>query len=116
MKTRIWSASIVVLLAAWACSKKGQESDAATTANAVKSQAEPGADGVQAIPADIKSMDELVDLIVAQAADLPRSEFDPAALSEKLGKDPNAHFTWVRDNTGWAPYRGLLRGSKGVML
>lgn len=63
-----------------------------------------------------EELEALVDAIVAQARELPRSEFDPGALAEKLGKDPDASFTWVRDNTWWAPYRGLLRGSNGVML
>lgn len=64
----------------------------------------------------IKDLGALVDLIVADAGDLPRAEFDPAALVDSLGGDPQDLFEWVRDRTWWAPYRGLLRGSKGVML
>jgi hypothetical protein len=66
--------------------------------------------------ARVKDPGALVDLIVAEAADLPRAEFDPAVLAKQLGKDPQAHFEWVCDHTWWAPYHGLLRGSKGAML
>ena len=58
----------------------------------------------------------VTDLMVAAAADLPRTEFDPAALVEATGRQPQKLFEWVRDRTWWAPYRGLLRGAKGVML
>ena len=62
------------------------------------------------------ALTEQVDRIVADAAKLPRAEFDPAALAKALGRDPQAIFEWVRDKTCWAPYRGLLRGPQGVML
>jgi hypothetical protein len=64
----------------------------------------------------IKDMGALVDQVVAEAGELPRAEFDPAALVDALDRDPQKLFEWVRDRTWWAPYRGLLRGAKGVML
>lgn len=67
-------------------------------------------------PLRTEDLGGLVDLIVANVDDLPRAEFDPAALVDVLGGDPQELFQWVRDRTWWAPYRGLLRGSKGVML
>jgi hypothetical protein len=119
MNAQVWRVSIFVMLAAFvACSKKGEDTDAAGTADSAQSQA-----GLVASDRDepvggqgAKDLGTLVDLIVAESADLPRAEFDPAALASKLGKDPQAHFEWVRDHTWWAPYRGLLRGSKGVLL
>ena len=119
MKTQIWQVSIFVLLAACvACSKKGEDTNAATTADTAQAQEELAASGEEVTggSAGVKDLDKLVDLIVAEAADLPRAEFDPAALVAKLGKDPRTLFEWVRDHTWWAPYRGLLRGSRGVML
>lgn len=68
------------------------------------------------IEVQAKDLGTLVDLIAAEVRSIPRTEFDPAALATSLGSDPQRHFEWVRDNTWWAPYRGLLRGSKGVML
>jgi hypothetical protein len=58
----------------------------------------------------------LADSIAAAVASLPRREFDDAVLASQLGNDPQAEFAWVRDHTWWAPYRGLLRGPRGVML
>lgn len=100
-----------------ACSKKSEETGAEGTDRS-EAQAELAAAGADASGdrVDPKDLGALVDLIVAEAAALPREEFDPAALAAKLGKNPQAHFEWVRDHTWWAPYRGLLRGSQGVML
>jgi hypothetical protein len=35
---------------------------------------------------------------------------------EQLGRDPQVLFEWVRDNTWWIPYRGVLRGPAGVLM
>jgi hypothetical protein len=119
MKSQIWRVMILALVAAYAgCSKKGE--DAAATADGAQAQSEhadstaEGPGGSSGV--NVEDLGELIDLIVAEAAELPRAEFDPAVLAKRLGKDPQAHFEWVRDHTWWAPYRGLLRGSKGVML
>lgn len=71
-----------------------------------------------AIPLEkrLQNIGALSDLIVGEASDLPRAEFAPAALVAAVGNDPQKLFEWVRDRTWWAPYRGLLRGPKGVML
>lgn len=99
---------LAVLVAAVACSSKKDAAGSAET--------EQEASGEQAASLSDNRLGPLVDVVVAAAAELPRAEFEPAALAKKLGNDPQAHFEWVRDNTWWAPYRGLLRGSQGVML
>jgi hypothetical protein len=43
-------------------------------------------------------------------------EFDVSAVVQRTGTDSEKLFEWVRDNTGWVPYRGALRGAKGVLL
>lgn len=48
--------------------------------------------------------------------DLPREEFDPTAIVARVGRDPAALFAWVRDNTRYTPYRGVLRGAAGVLM
>ncbi len=108
---RVSVLAMVVLLAS--CSGKNKDESGAASGEP-ESSAVAGAAGTR--QAQVKDLGALVDLIVAQAAELPRSEFDPAALAAKLGKNPQAHFEWVRDHTWWAPYRGLLRGSRGVLL
>jgi hypothetical protein len=48
--------------------------------------------------------------------DAPRDRWDPAYVASKLGADSNRLFAWVRTNTFWVPYRGLLRGPAGVLM
>lgn len=93
----------------------GRKEDGGTAASPVAVKAGESRDAKPAAT-DASGLVALVDLVVSEANKLPRQEFDPAALAQKLGKDPKVHFEWVRDKTWWAPYRGLLRGSKGVML
>jgi hypothetical protein len=111
----LWRASLLALLVACtSCSGKKDESGAASSESQPVELAKVEAPKSSEEAKD--SIDETVDQIVAHAAKLPREEFEPAALASSLGKDPNAHFEWVRDHTSWAPYRGLLRGPQGVML
>src|SRR6185295_18248095 len=46
----------------------------------------------------------------------PRDTWDPAAVVERVGKDPEGLREWVRDHTSWIPYRGTLRGPAGVLM
>jgi hypothetical protein len=117
MQSHLWRVFLLAMLAACAsCSGGSKDQEADNTATAAET-ADPSSmeTGTTAAESD-NQLGVLVDLIVAEANELPRAEFDPAVLAGQLGKDPQAHFEWVRDNTWWAPYRGLLRGSKGVML
>lgn len=118
----LWMALTALLLTA-SCSKEeggGSTNDTvAAGRESLPTREAVVADSQMATPMSKAQRDELialVDLIVAEAEALPRASFDPAALAKQLGSDPQAHFEWVRDNTWWAPYRGLLRGSKGVLL
>lgn len=52
----------------------------------------------------------------AAAREIPRETFDPQAIVGQIGKDPVKLFEWVRDNTYWVPYRGVLRGPIGVLM
>jgi hypothetical protein len=116
MQFHRWRISLLALLLVCAsCSGKNKD-EGGETSDTPQGSASAGTDAGVPPQAQAKELDALVDVIVAEAAKLPHSEFDPAALAARLGKDPQAHFEWVRDHTWWAPYRGLLRGSKGVML
>jgi hypothetical protein len=46
----------------------------------------------------------------------PRDRWDPDYVVSVLGNDPQRLFGWARDNTFWIPYRGVLRGSVGVLM
>lgn len=117
MNFRTWSVCLPALLVVLAgCSGKKDDGVAGDEADAARSETSSVASKADVSTVQLKDLGKLVDLIVAEANELPREEFDPAALAKRLGSDPQAHFEWVRDHTWWVPYRGLLRGSKGVML
>jgi len=108
--------SALALLAICAsCSNKEQIENGAGTAQSDSTGAAVASESGSPAPSG-QDLARVLDALVAQAADLPRAEFDPTALAARLGKNPEAQFEWVREKTWWAPYRGLLRGSKGVML
>lgn len=48
--------------------------------------------------------------------ELPRDSFDPQVIVNQVGRDPGKLAGWVRDNTSWVPYRGVLRGPVGVLM
>jgi len=104
---------LVLFVVSTGCSKR-EENAQSTVSAQEKSQRTVSGDRANGVKGE--GLSALVDMIVAEAAELPQAEFDPAARAKQLGKDPQAHFEWVRDRTSWAAYRGLLRGSQGVML
>src|SRR5262249_33801924 len=46
----------------------------------------------------------------------PRDRWDPDYVVASLGSDPQVIVEWVRENTGWIPYHGVLRGPVGVLM
>jgi hypothetical protein len=46
----------------------------------------------------------------------PRDHWDPEYVVAQVGRNPEALFHWVQDNTSWIPYRGVLRGPAGVLM
>ena len=48
--------------------------------------------------------------------EIPRDTFEPEAIVNKVGWEPEKLFEWVRDNTYLVPYRGSLRGPIGVLM
>jgi hypothetical protein len=61
-------------------------------------------------------LERLFDALEAALEELPRDTFDPNAIIQKVGNDPIKLFEWVRDNTYFVPYHGVLRGSTGVLM
>jgi hypothetical protein len=61
-------------------------------------------------------LDKLFRALEQAEKHISRETFDPRAIIDKVGKDPRKIFEWVRDNTYFVPYRGLLRGEKGVLM
>jgi hypothetical protein len=46
----------------------------------------------------------------------PRQRFSDIAVIEQVGRDPLKLCAWVRAQTAFVPYAGVLRGPRGVML
>src|SRR5208282_5744340 len=61
-------------------------------------------------------LEKLFPMIEQAERQIPRDTFDMQAVIDKVGKDPQKLFEWVRDNTYFVPYRGLLRGDRGVLM
>ena len=62
------------------------------------------------------AVDDLVVVAKETLPLIPRESFDLAAVLGRVGRDPVKLFEWVRDETQFVSYRGLLRGSMGVLL
>ncbi|MDB5296475.1 MAG: hypothetical protein JWO31_2458, partial [Phycisphaerales bacterium] len=56
------------------------------------------------------------DAAAAVRAKLNAETFDVTAVVRRVGREPDAMFGWVRDQTFWVPYRGVLRGPEGVLM
>jgi hypothetical protein len=48
--------------------------------------------------------------------EMARDTWDPDYVVSRVGRDPQKLFAWVRDNTYWIPYHGVLRGPVGVLM
>jgi hypothetical protein len=64
----------------------------------------------------VRDVEQQFRAIETFAASVPIDTFDPGAVLAKTGREPAAIFHWVRDETLWVPYRGVLRGPLGVLM
>jgi len=63
-----------------------------------------------------EKVEKLFPAIEEVLKEMPRDFFDPQAIAQKIGNDPEKLFRWVQDNTYWIPYKGTLRGPQGVLM
>jgi hypothetical protein len=47
---------------------------------------------------------------------IPTDSFEPATVVQQNGRAPDALLAWVRSETRLVPYRGVLRGARGVLM
>src|SRR5436190_14207760 len=99
----LWTGGPTVILAA----------DPPTSAPAQPASAPPTPADIQRLAAEIER--GCAQLEQAQR-EIPRETFDVKAIVDLVGRDPEKLLAWVRDNTTWVPYRGLLRGDRGVLM
>ena len=89
-----------------------------------RSNAEPpGADKsaseipkAEATAARLGTLDQNLTAIEAQERSAARDHWDPGYVVNMVGRDPQKLFAWVKNNTVWIPYRGVLRGPIGVLI
>lgn len=68
------------------------------------------------VDASAASLNRSLDALQASLGDLPRDSFDIEAVLLDEGLDPETLYGWVQDRTTLVPYRGLLRGPRGVLM
>jgi hypothetical protein len=61
-------------------------------------------------------LDKCFQLLEAGAKQLPRDTFDLAAVAQQASNDPAKLLAFVRDQTDWVPYQGVLRGPVGALM
>lgn len=63
-----------------------------------------------------KTLDKVMSAARIGLREIPREQFDVEARQKQIGEDPEALYAWVRDQTRWIPYQGMLRGPQGVVM
>jgi len=61
-------------------------------------------------------VEETIRQFEAADRELARDTFDPQAIVGQVGRDPGKLAAWVREQTSWVPYHGVLRGPVGVLM
>jgi hypothetical protein len=105
---------LILALCLIGCSRQGDEPPRGDAAQQRDDSAE--AERKTPISEAVRNINLILDDIEARDRKLPHREFDPAALAAALGSDPKTQYDWVHDHTIWVPYRGYLRGPRGVLL
>ena len=62
-----------------------------------------------------KTLDDGKAMLRAYLAAIDPAEFDLKRKAAELGKDPGEIFAFVRDEIGYEPYAGALRGAEGCL-
>lgn len=74
-------------------------------------------EGTQLSPEQVADrLEKLFDALAAIKGKIPQDTFDVQAIVDKVGRDAEKLFAWVRDETFLVPYRGVLREAKGVLM
>jgi hypothetical protein len=78
-----------------------------------KKQGLPGEEEISAALGELENMYEQLE---KWEDELDKKSFSPEALVDEVGNRAEALYEWVRDNTLLVPYKGTLRGSRGVLM
>src|SRR6185312_8392181 len=84
--------------------------------DAAQASSQPAAPSPERLRQARQELDRMFKAVEESDRKLQRDAFDPAAVVQAVGRDPDQLFAWVRDRTMWLPYQGELRGPVGVLL
>jgi hypothetical protein len=79
-------------------------------------QAEPSKQAAPSVADRAATLESSLRALEDAERSAPRDRWDPDYVASTLGSDPSVLLQWVRDNTSWVPYRGILRGANGVLM
>ena len=106
------AALLVVGMAGWWATRPSQE-----TPHGETTRVAPAAPvGPEARAARVATVDRGLQALEAAERAASRSRWDPGYVVGEVGRDPEALRRWVGRNTYWVPYRGVLRGARGVLM
>lgn len=111
--------SLVVASSATSCSKKNDAAPGvgdAPSARESRTAGEPAAGDQQKPTGQPTAVEAVLGALGDAEKTLARDTFDPAAVVQTIGRDPQALLAWTRESTHWVPYRGALRGYVGVLM
>lgn len=105
------AASLGAVALLFACSR---EPRATAASSAAKERTVSTATGSQLNPTDL--LENGFRAIEDGERESPRDRWDVGYVVNQAGSQPEQLFRWVRTNTYWIPYRGVLRGPAGVLM
>jgi len=72
--------------------------------------------GAQSAAVRVRNLENSLRAIEDGERNSPRDRWDPDYVARMVGRDWRRLFAWVRENTFWIPYHGVLRGPVGVLM
>jgi hypothetical protein len=88
-------------------------SDVTTWTASFKNESLPSEEDISQM---IGQLEHMFQELEEARSDLQKGHFDSQTILDQVGSDPTQLYEWVRDETFLVPYRGSLRGPRGVLM
>ena len=72
--------------------------------------------GEEEISAALGELENMYEQLREREDELDKKSFSPEALADEAGNSKEALYEWVKKNTLFVPYKGTLKGSRGVLM
>lgn len=72
--------------------------------------------GEEEISAAVGELENMYEKLEEWRDELDKKNFSPEVLVDEVGNTKEALYQWVKKNTLFVPYRGTLRGPRGVLM